>query len=63
MLSTANQDAKRFTQPANSFGRRESKMNNFVPITLRQQLDAFGLLSLAGMIAVGYVLLTFGPLP
>ena len=62
MLSTANQDAKRFTQPANSLGRREYKMN-FVHITLRQQLDAFGLLSLAGMIAVGYVLLTFGPLP
>ena len=38
-------------------------MKNFVPITLRQQLDAIGLLSLAGMIAMGYVLLTFGPLP
>ena len=38
-------------------------MKNFVPITLRQHLDAIDLLCLAGLIAVGYVLFTFGPLP
>lgn len=48
---------------ANSFGSREYEMENFVPITLRQHLEAIDLLSLTGMIAVGYVLLTFGPLP
>ena len=48
---------------ANSFGRREYEMKNFVPITLRQHLDAIDLLCLASMIAVGYVLFTFGPLP
>jgi hypothetical protein len=46
-----------------SFGRREYEMKNFVPITLRQHFDAIDLLCLASMIAVGYVLFTFGPLP
>jgi hypothetical protein len=38
-------------------------MKNFVPFTPRQHFDAVDLFSIAGMIAVGYVLLTFGPMP
>jgi hypothetical protein len=36
-------------------------MNRLVPITSRRNFDLTDLLSLTGMIALGYVLLTFGP--
>ena len=37
-------------------------MKKFVPITPRQDFDLTDLLSLTGMIAVGYMFLTYGPI-